>query len=67
MLLAAMALAHDLEEATQALEEERARSDQVTGRAREAFGRILSRVDAALITPAGGAAPSSSGEAGGGA
>lgn len=73
MLLAAMALAHDLEAATQALEEERARSDQVTGRAREAFSRILSRVDAALVTTAGGTTPSSpasssssSGEAGGG-
>jgi cell division protein ZapA len=50
MLLAAMALAHDLEE-------ERARSAQITGRAREAFGRILTRVDAALTTTAAGAAP----------
>ncbi|AKT36421.1 cell division protein ZapA [Chondromyces crocatus] len=51
MLLAAMALAHDLEE-------ERARSARLLGRAREAFGRILSRVDATLAalpgtTPAG--------------
>lgn len=41
MLLAAMALAHDLEE-------ERARSARLLGRAREAFGRILARVDATL-------------------
>ena len=59
MLLAAMALAHDLEE-------ERARSAQVTGRAREAFGRILARVDDALTTTAGGPTPSSSDEASGG-
>jgi len=52
MLLAAMALANDLEE-------ERARSAQVTGRAREAFGRILARVDAALTTTAGAPTTSS--------
>ena len=44
ILLAAMALANDLEE-------ERARSAAVVGRYREAFGRILERVDAALETP----------------
>ncbi|WP_044245804.1 cell division protein ZapA [Chondromyces apiculatus] len=43
MLLAAMALAHDLEE-------ERARSARLLGRAREAFGRILARVDSTLAT-----------------
>jgi cell division protein ZapA len=41
MLLAAMALAHDLEE-------ERARSVAVSAKARGAFGRMLERVDAAL-------------------
>ncbi len=41
MLLAAMALAHDLEE-------ERARTAAVTSRARTAFGRMLARVDDAL-------------------
>ena len=41
MLLAAMALASDLEE-------ERARSAAVHDRARGAFGRMLERVDAAL-------------------
>jgi cell division protein ZapA len=41
MLLAAMALAHDLEE-------ERSRSVEVTTRARTAFGRMLKRVDEAL-------------------
>jgi cell division protein ZapA len=41
MLLAAMALAHDLEE-------ERARSAALAERARGAFGRMLERVDAAL-------------------
>ncbi|MEP7123494.1 MAG: cell division protein ZapA [Byssovorax sp.] len=41
MLLAAMALAYDLEE-------ERARSATVAARARGAFGRMLQRVDAAL-------------------
>ena len=41
MLLAAMALAHDLEE-------ERSRSAGVAARARSAFGRMLKRVDTAL-------------------
>jgi cell division protein ZapA len=41
MLLAAIALAHDLEE-------ERSRSRAVAERARGAFGRILERVDAAI-------------------
>jgi cell division protein ZapA len=53
MLLAAMALAHDLEE-------ERARSAHMEERAKEAFGRILARVDAALATGAAGAADASS-------
>jgi cell division protein ZapA len=41
MLLAAIALAHDLEE-------ERARSETVKSRARNAYGRLLERVDSAL-------------------
>ncbi len=41
MLLAAMALAHDLEE-------ERSRSAAFADKARGAFGRMLARVDAAL-------------------
>src|ERR1700750_1712531 len=41
LLLAAMSLAHELEE-------ERARSRAVAERARGAFGRMLERVDAAL-------------------
>jgi cell division protein ZapA len=41
MLLAAIALAHDLEE-------ERSRSEAVKTRARSAYGRLLERVDAAL-------------------
>lgn len=41
LLLAAMALAHDLEA-------ERARSEAVVRRFKDAFGRILGRVDAAL-------------------
>jgi cell division protein ZapA len=41
MLLAAMALAHDLEE-------ERTRSDAIRAKARGAFGRMIERVDAAL-------------------
>ena len=45
MLLAAMALAHDLEV-------ERARSAALSGRLRTAFGRILQRVDAVLDAPA---------------
>jgi cell division protein ZapA len=48
MLLAAMALAHDLEH-------ERARSAHLADRAREAFGRVLARVDAALASSAAGA------------
>lgn len=56
MLLAAMALAHDLEQ-------ERTRAAAIAGRARDAFGRILQRVDAVLgaspapetSPPAGGA------------
>lgn len=55
MLLAALALAHDLEE-------ERARSSALAERARGAFGRILQRVDAALgSTAAGDGSPSESG------
>jgi cell division protein ZapA len=46
MLLAAMALAHDLEE-------ERERSAAVTARARGAFGRMIERVDAALAAVPG--------------
>jgi cell division protein ZapA len=41
MLLAAMALAHDLEE-------ERERSAAIAAKARGAFGRMIERVDAAL-------------------
>ena len=41
MLLAAMALAHDLEI-------ERGRSAAITAKARGAFGRMIARVDAAL-------------------
>jgi cell division protein ZapA len=41
MLLAAMALAHDLEA-------ERTRSDAIKAKARVAFGRMIERVDAAL-------------------
>lgn len=46
MLLAAMALAHELEQ-------ERVRSAEVSARARGAFGRMLQRVDAALAGAAG--------------
>jgi len=56
MLLAAMALAHDLEE-------ERARSRQLSGRARDAFGRMLERVDAALTSSAPATEASGSGGA----
>jgi cell division protein ZapA len=56
ILLAAMSLAHDLEE-------ERARSAAVTARARGAFGRMLERVDAALGAPAD--TPAGSASAGG--
>lgn len=52
MLLAAMALAHDLEE-------ERARSSTVTQRARGAVGRMIERVDAALGAAGHMAAPAS--------
>jgi len=55
MLLAAMALAHDLEE-------ERSRADGIAGRARDAFGRILQRVDAALETAPKPQARSEAGE-----
>jgi cell division protein ZapA len=41
MLLAAMALAHELEQ-------ERSRTAQLSARARGAFGRILQQVDAVL-------------------
>lgn len=41
LLLAAISLAHELEA-------ERARANEVASRAREAVGRLLSRVDAAL-------------------
>lgn len=44
MLLAAMALAHDLEA-------ERARSAAFASRMKDAFGRILQRVDTALAAP----------------
>jgi cell division protein ZapA len=54
MLLAAIALAHDLEE-------ERARSESVKTRARGAYGRLLERVDAALAEGAGADAARSSG------
>jgi cell division protein ZapA len=54
MLLAAIALAHDLEE-------ERARSEAVKTRARGAYGRLLERVDAALAEGAGADAARSSG------
>lgn len=41
LLLAAMALAHDLEET-------RSKAEATSARAREAFGKILKRVDTAL-------------------
>jgi cell division protein ZapA len=47
MLLAAMALAHDLEE-------ERARSASVANRARVAYGRMIERVEEALGESDGG-------------
>ena len=50
ILLAAMALAHDLEE-------ERTRSAASAARTRGAFGRMLERVDAALGAPPGPAEP----------
>ena len=43
LLLAAMSLAHDLEE-------ERARAGAIAGRARDAMGRLLARVDEALAS-----------------
>lgn len=52
MLLAAMALAHDLEEERARVDEERARSAELAERTRGAFNRMLERVDAAL-TPGG--------------
>jgi cell division protein ZapA len=51
LLLAAMALAHELEE-------ERARGAQMAERARSAFGRVLARVDAVLDVGAPGAGAS---------
>lgn len=54
ILLAAMALAHDLEV-------ERARSAVLTGRMKDAFGRILSRVDVALAAHPEGSASSADG------
>jgi cell division protein ZapA len=50
MLLAALALIHDLEE-------ERGRAGRIEGRAKEALGRLLTRIDTALQEE-GGAAPS---------
>ena len=50
MLLAAMALAHDLEE-------ERARSASIAAKARTVYGRIIERVDAAICEVDRGAAP----------
>lgn len=51
LLLAALALAHDLEE-------ERARHNDQIARTRVAFGRMLERVDAALGALEPGAEPS---------
>jgi cell division protein ZapA len=50
MLLAAIGLIHDLEE-------ERGRSRRIEGRAKEALGRLLTRIDTALQDD-GAAAPS---------
>jgi cell division protein ZapA len=50
MLLAALALIHDLEE-------ERGRARRIEGRAKEALGRLLTRIDTALQEE-GDAAPS---------
>jgi len=50
ILLAALALIHDLEE-------ERGRARRIEGRAKEALGRLLTRIDAALQEDAGGAPP----------
>jgi cell division protein ZapA len=57
LLLAALALAHDLEE-------ERARHDDRLTKTRTAFGRMLERVDAALGTLDAEAAEGSSREEG---
>jgi cell division protein ZapA len=46
LLLAALALAHDLQE-------ERSRNADRLARAKSAFGRVLQRVDAALATEGG--------------
>jgi cell division protein ZapA len=48
LLLAALALVHDLEE-------ERARSSQLEARTREALGRLVERIDAALTDEGNGA------------
>lgn len=48
LLLAALALVHDLEE-------ERARSHRLETRAREALGRLVERIDAALAEEENGA------------
>jgi cell division protein ZapA len=50
MLLAALALIHDLEE-------ERGRARRIEGRAKEALGRLLTRIDSALQDEASGAPP----------
>lgn len=51
MLLAAMALAHDLEE-------QRAKTAQVASRARESVGRILDRLDATIASTEAALGPS---------
>lgn len=48
MLLAALGLIHDLEE-------ERGRARRIEGRAKEALGRLLTRIDTALQEEGGGA------------
>jgi cell division protein ZapA len=48
LLLAALALAHDLEE-------EQARSSRLESRAREALGHLVERIDAALADEGNGA------------
>jgi cell division protein ZapA len=50
MLLAALALIHDLEE-------ERGRARRIEGRAKEALGQLLIRIDSALQEEASGAPP----------
>lgn len=60
MLLAAMALAHDVEEERARADQERVRSAAIAERARGAFGRMLERVDAALASTAHGSGESSS-------